>query len=213
MKRKLIIFLVALAVVGGVWWLSQDTSQVSEDKLSNNTYGAGSSGIEVVEFGDFQCPSCEQFYPIVKAVKEKYKDTITFRFRHFPLQTIHPNARATHRAAQAAAMQGKFWEMHDALYENQSSWSNLSDVTAFLESLAQQIGLDVEQYKKDFTSTDVNSAINADVNLGGSLKITGTPSFFLDEKVLELADVNDIEKFSSIIDAAIAEKLSAPKAQ
>lgn len=209
MKKKLVIFFVAALVVGGVWWLSGGEKKVSESELSNNTYGNGASGIELVEFGDFQCPSCGQFYPIVKAIKEQYKDTITFRFRHFPLQTIHPNARATHRAAQAAAAQGKFWEMHDALYENQTIWSNLPDVSAYLESLAQQLGLDIEKYKSDFTSSEVNSAINADVNLGGSLRISGTPTFILDGKVIENGSVSSVEKFSEVIDAAISEKAAS----
>jgi len=206
MKKKLIVLLVVAALIGGVWWLNQSTSQVSEESLSNNTYSTGSTGIELVEFGDFQCPSCGRFYPIVKEVKEQYKDKITFRFRHFPLQTIHPNARAAHRTAQAAAAQGKFWEMHDALYENQTSWSNLSSADDIFESIAGQIGLDLDQYRKDLTSSSVNSIINADVNLGGSLKVTGTPAFYLDGKVLELADVNSVEKFSAVIDAAIASK-------
>lgn len=213
MKKKLIVLLVAVAIIGGVWWLNQSTSKVSEDKLSNNTYSTGSTGIELVEFGDFQCSSCAQFYPIVKQIKEQYKDTVTFRFRHFPIQTIHPNARAAHRAAQSAAAQGKFWEMHDALYESQAEWSNLSNIESTFESIAGQLGLDMEQYKKDFASYEVNSIVNADANLGGKLKITGTPTFLLDGKVLELVDVNSVEKLSAILDAAIADKAGTPVAQ
>jgi protein-disulfide isomerase len=214
--KKLLVILAIVGLIGGVWWLTGDkTNAPGEDskKESANTYGTGSSGVELVEFGDFQCPTCGAFYPIVKEVKEKYKDKITFRFRHFPLQTIHPNARAAHRAGEAASKQGKFWEMHDKLYESQQSWTSSSNPASFFEELATQIGLNLDQFKNDVASSEVNSIINNDVNLGGSLNVSGTPTFFLDGKEVEFIDVNTVEKMSAVLDAAIAAKTGSQPTQ
>lgn len=213
--KKFWIVLVIIALIGGVWWLARDEAGApsGNSNLSNNTYGTGSSGVELVEFADFQCPSCAQFYPIVKEVKEKYKDKITFRFRHFPLQTIHPNARAAHRAAEAAARQGKFWEIHDLLYENQTTWSSSNNAASQFEAFAEQLGLNMDQYKADVASSDTNSIINADVSLGGSQNVTGTPTFFLDGENLDIVDVNTVDKLSAALDAAIAKKTGSQPQQ
>ena len=77
--------------------------------------GESKSGVTLIEYGDFQCPACQQYYPIFKQIKEKYKDQITVQFRHFPIVSAHQNAMVAHRAAEAASNQGKFWEMHDLL--------------------------------------------------------------------------------------------------
>lgn len=175
---------------------------------TNHTQGTGS--VTLVEYGDFECPGCARFYPILKQVKEKYGDKITFQYRHFPLTQIHQNAMAAHRAAEAAHKQGKFFEMHDILFEGRNSWiaqsgaSTAQAITVF-ESYAQQLGLNMEQFKQDVNSSVVNDIIQADIKAGQDLKITSTPTFVLDGTKLE--DARDtIEYFTEKIDAALAAK-------
>lgn len=174
-----------------------------ETQASNHLQGAGNKKVTLVEFGDFQCPACGSFYPIVKQIKEEYGDDITFQFRHYPLSQIHPNAFAAHRAAEAAGKQGKFFEMHDLLYENQEAWSSLPDPTQTFAGYAQQIGLNMEQYQADATSKEVNGTINADIKLAQEAGATSTPTFVLNgEKIPN--NPKSFEEFKQLIDDAIA---------
>ncbi len=130
-------------------------------------------------YGDFQCPACAQIFPVEKQVVTNFNDQIKFTFRHFPLESIHPNARAASRAAEAAGLQGKFFEMHDALYESQNAWSSLSNPLDEFVSMAQKIGLDTEKFKTDYATELVNATINADLKEGNSKNVSGTPSYFV----------------------------------
>ncbi len=117
MKQVIIAVLAVVAIIGGAVFLGKEEEATGQ--VSNYIYGKADSSVKIIEFGDFECPACGFFYPIVKEVKEKYKDQISFQFRHFPLVQSHRNALASHRAAEAAGKQGKFYEMHDLLYGNQ----------------------------------------------------------------------------------------------
>lgn len=171
-------------------------------KGSNNVFGDNKKKVVLLEFGDFQCPACKSYAPLLKEVKAKYKADITFQFKHFPLQQIHPNARAASRAAQAAANQNKFWEMHDLLYEQQDIWGPSTAINPLLEGFANQIGLNVAKYKTDFASTAVNDIINADFAEGTKKGVDSTPTFFLQGKKLSKPP-QDIAGFNKIIDEAI----------
>ncbi len=183
---------------------SSKTSNSSSASVSNHTVGKGTTGVTLVEYGDFQCPYCGQYYPILKQVQTKYNDQITFQFRHFPLTSVHQNAFAASRAAEAAGLQGKFWEMYDQLYPNQQAWSATSDPSSYFENYARIIGLDVAKFKKDYASTVVNDTINADMAAGTKLGITGTPTFYLNGKKIDVTQ--SVDDFSKQIDAAIAKK-------
>lgn len=175
----------------------------SAGTLSQHTLGDNKKGVTLVEYGDYQCPACGAYYPLVKQVTDKYTSDIQFQFRNFPLNTIHPNARASARAAEAAGKQNKYWEMHDLLYEQQKSWESSSSAASIFEGYATQLGLDSAKYKTDFASTEVNDVINADYNEGTHLGITGTPTFFLQGKKVDNAP-QTAEAFYKLIDDAIA---------
>ena len=178
---------------------------------TNHVYSTGSTGVTLVEYGDFQCPGCGQFYPLVKALKDKYKNVITFQFVNFPLTQLHQNAQAAHRAAQAASNQGKFWEMHDLLYENQNNWKDSSNAPKDFEAFATQLGLDLNKFRTDFASAETNAIIAADITKGQSKKIVGTPTFFLDDKQIEDNNtISSVDKFSKIIDSEILAKTGKP---
>lgn len=214
----IIIIFVGIIVIQNRKASAPDGSSGSGSSgVTNHVEGKNSKGITLVEYGDYECPVCYLYYSVVKQVAEKYNDQIQFQFRNFPLQQMHPNAFAGARAAEAAALQNKFWEMHDQLYENQdpngaTGWVSSKDpLNQYFAGFAKTLGLNVDQFKKDYASSKVNDAINADAAEGNKLGITGTPTFFLDGKEVKLQDLVDgnqpsVDKFSKVIDQAIADK-------
>jgi len=105
-------------------------------------------------------------------------------YRHYPLRSIHPNAQAAAEAAEAANKQGKFWEMHDVLFNTQSDWSTLRDPKSKFEEYARSLGLNVDQFKADRDSKETSSKIDADYLSGTQSGVQGTPTFFLDGKLI-----------------------------
>lgn len=211
-NRFFAILLITIAIIGGLVFATKSknntTPNVGNTQPTNLTTGKGTSGVTLVEYGDFQCPVCGSFFPIVQQVKEKYGDQVTFQFRNFPLSEIHPNAVIAARAALAADKQGKFWEFHDLLYTNQSTWSSSKTPEKFFESYAEQLSLDVAKFKTDLASSEVNAAVQADRAEAQRLGFTGTPTFVLDGKKLD-PNPTSFEAFSAKIDEAIKAKQPA----
>jgi protein-disulfide isomerase len=205
MNKKVIGIIVgAIALIIGFIWFTQPSEQAAGTP-SNHTLGSDSSGVVLIEYGDFQCPACGSYHPILQQVKEAYKDRVLFQFRHFPLEAIHVNARAGSRAAEAASMQNKFWEMHDMLFENQTAWSGAGDPLSIFESYAQALGLDVAKFTTDYKSSTVNATINADITEGKNLGAESTPTFILDGEKIENPGAS-AEAFAALLDEAIAKK-------
>jgi protein-disulfide isomerase len=213
-KRVIGIIVAVIVVVGGFLYFTKpktSTSKSSNASLSNHVEGGGSKKVTLTEYGDFQCPACGAYYPVVKTLFDTYKDQIYFQFRNFPLESLHQNARAGARAAEAANLQGKYWEMHDILYENQQSWSTVSDPLSYFKAYAQKVNVtDLTKFDTDYKSAAVNDTINADLQKGQSLGITGTPTFFLDGTKIE--NPRDQASFSKLIDNEIAKKNPTPTA-
>lgn len=215
-RNFLIVLAVIVLILGGIFFTSKSKSNTgtgtSTSQATNHTEGQGKKGLTLIEYGDYQCPVCEAYYPTVKQVAAKYNTDVYFQFRNLPLSQLHPNAFAAARAAEAAAMQNKFWEMHDALYEQQTSWNSSTAPYSVFESFAQQLGLDINKFKQDYQSTAVNDAINADINTFNKTgKQQGTPTFFLNGTYIDNAKLIDgnapsLDKFSQVIDVAIATK-------
>lgn len=135
----------------------------------------GTGPVELTMFGDFECPYCRDAQPALGRVMTRLDGRIRLRFRHFPIAERHPHAIAAARAAEAADLQGSFWEMHDALYAHQGSLSD-DDLAAYASSL----GLDAARFASDLASADVADAVAADHDAGIAMGITGTPAFFID---------------------------------
>lgn len=202
-----VIVLVVLIFVG-IFAFSGNktgTSTKSSGTPTNHIEGQGKSGITLVEYGDYQCPYCEQAYPIIKQVQAEFNDQVYLQFRNFPLPQ-HQNAFASARAAEAAGMQGKFWQMHDLLYDNQSQWSESNNSIPFFKQYAKQLGLNAAQFDKDYASGAVNDAINADKAAGNKLNVSGTPTFFLNGKQLSTNQSGSLSAFEKTIKDAIAQK-------
>ena len=209
------VIVAIIIVFVGIFALTGNKSDTKNQKsnssaLTQHTLGKGTSGVTLVEYGDYQCPFCGEYYPTLKQVIAKYGDSIRFQFRNFPLTSLHQNAFAAARAAEAASQQGKFWQMHDLLYETQTQWSSGSDPTSFFNQFAQQLGLDTVKFKADYGSAKVNDAINADMAEGGKLQISGTPTFFINGTKTEIT--NTVDSFQKVIDAAIAKQAASSSA-
>jgi protein-disulfide isomerase len=203
MKRILpfIIILVVLgAALGSAWYLtrtipaSQTPAQPAQSPSSQttpaqqpvvnkgvpgaepaHTLGPANAPVQLEEFGDFQCPPCGMFHPILEQMREEFGDRLRITFREYPLP-IHQHAVAAASAAEAAGIQGKFWEMHHLLYENQDAWKDVFDVRPVFEGYAKKIGIDVERYRRDLDGDLVGQRIFQDGRRGHSLGVSGTPT-------------------------------------
>lgn len=155
--------------------------------IADHTKGSDSNKIILVEYGDYQCPSCGGAHPNINTLMEEYGDNITFVFRNFPLTTIHPNARVAASVAEAAGLQGKFWEMHDLLYESQGDWqgANTDQRITLFNGYASTLKLDLTKFTEDLSSKSVSQKINFDMALGKSAGATATPTFYLNGEKLD----------------------------
>jgi len=223
-KIKWIIFAVAsITILGLLIGFSRSSKvdvgsvdinaiQVASDKNGNiaeHVYGNPDSKVILINYGDFQCPGCGTAHPRIKAIVEEYKDRIQFVFRNFPLTAIHANAKAASATAEAASLQGKYWQMHDKIYENQSEWSSLSidERTNTFVNYAKDFGLDIDKFSSDLASESIKSKINYDKSLGEKAKVEGTPSFFLNGTKLESTIWGDSTKLKEALDNEIAKNL------
>ena len=152
--------------------MSSLTPAVSDDR--DHIAGPASAPVTLVEYGDYQCPYCGMAHPIVKSLQQALGDEIRFVFRNFPLSDAHPDAEHAAEAAESAGAQGMFWEMHDALYENQQA---LDD--GALLSYGEEIGLDTGQLATDLQDGTYRPRVREDFRSGVRSGVNGTPSFFI----------------------------------
>lgn len=211
-SRFAVILAVIIVVFGGIFVFNKNKSNSNSTStknntslVSNHTEGTASTGVTLVEYGDYQCPACTAYHPVIKQLMETYKDKISFQFVNYPLYQIHQNAMVAHRAAEAANMQGKFWEMHDLLYTNHDTWATATNASTYFEGYASQLGLNADQFKKDSASSAVNDIINADLEKGRKAGVDSTPTFFLDGKKID-KNPQSLDDFKKLIEAAIASK-------
>ena len=154
--------------------------------IADHVFNDTESKVVLVEYGDYQCPGCGAAHPNIKTLLDEYGDRISFVFRNLPLTSIHPNARAAASAAEAAGLQGKFWEMNDFLFESQSEWQNLTATqrTDAFVGYADTLGLDGEKFREDYAGQPVNMKITFDQALAKKAGATSTPAFFLNGEAL-----------------------------
>ncbi|OGL30992.1 hypothetical protein A3D14_00705 [Candidatus Saccharibacteria bacterium RIFCSPHIGHO2_02_FULL_47_12] len=218
MSKKFLAILAAI-VLGLVLLFALTDNKSANNGSSganptNHVRGEGKANVTLLEYGDYQCSVCEAYEPVVEQVIAQFSKDIFFQFRNLPLPQIHPNAFAASRAAEAADKQGKFWEMHDLLYEpsNWQVWTNSTSAQSLFEGYAQQLGLDPNKFKQDYASEEVNDLINADVaEFNKTGQQMSTPSFFIDGKYIENSELSvnnapSLEKFTKLINDAINAK-------
>lgn len=158
--------------------------------------GPKDAKVTIVEFSDYQCPFCERFFQqTLPALRESYGDKIRFAFKDFPLP-MHPDANKAHEAARCAGDEGKYWEMHDMLFENRSSLGVES-----LKRYARNLGLNAAKFNDCLESGKYEKAVKADVNAGRAAGVNGTPTFFINGE--RLVGAQPVEVFREKIDALL----------
>ncbi len=197
-----IVALVFLLAKYGNSSTSSSTSLSTAVSAEDQAKGAETPRITIVEYSDFQCPACGSTYPIVKQVVESYPDDVQFVYRHYPLTTIHQNAQLSAQASEAAALQGKFWDMHDVLFNTQAQWSNLDNPTDFFATLATSIGIDEAQFRSDLTSSAVKQRVSKNESEANAMRLPGTPSFFFNGSLID--HPGSYAGFKTLIDAELA---------
>jgi protein-disulfide isomerase len=181
----IIAAVLAAAVGGGFLMFRSSQPQSPTTPMPTGGSGATSKGVvKIDEYGDYQCPPCGALHPIIKTLKGEYGDRIQFAFHHFPLTQIHSHALDASYAAAAAGLQGKFWEMHNLLYENQSVWSEVGDFRPIVLDFARKIGLDLPRFTRDIDGLQVVTVVSEDMQRGALLGVNGTPTVFINGQLI-----------------------------
>jgi len=180
------------------------------------TEGNPNAKVSLVEYGDFECPACGEYFPVMQQLRQNFSSTVLFVFRNFPLYTIHPFAGISAQAAEAAGMEGggaKYWAMHDLLYTKQAEWSTNSALppaqvmSQYFDGYAQSIGLDVNTFNTDINATSVMQKIQNDVTGANTASIDHTPTFFVNLK--QIPNPGSLQDFENTLNAAIASSTAA----
>jgi protein-disulfide isomerase len=208
MKRLLpivIIVIVLAAALGGTWFLLRSSRQAANANANANAAegalvaqgaepphvrGNAAAPVTLEEFGDFQCPSCGAYYSELKKIETEFGDKLRVIFREQPLVPMHAHALMAAQAAEAAGLQGRFWEMHDKLYENQTAWSDARDLVPIFVDYAKQIGLNTDQFLKDLNGEPVAARIFQDGKRAHALGVNSTPSFYVNGKEVKDDQLN-----------------------
>ncbi len=175
------------------------------------TRGNAGAKVSLIEYGDFQCPACAQYEPIMQQLETQYGDRVVFVFRNFPLFQIHQDAMISSQAAEAAGLQGKYWEMHDLLYAKQAEWSVVAAdtvVAKYFNVYATSLGLSLAKFDADVNSSVVKSKVQHDTDTANAAQVDHTPTFFVN--LTQIPNPKSYADFKSTIDAALA---SSTKAQ
>lgn len=226
-KRGWIIFVIVVVVLlTGLVLISRnanpqiDTSKIDANavqaasaangNIADHVFGPTSAKVTLIEYGDFQCPYCGAVHPQLKTITTEYQNQVTFIFRNFPLTTIHPNARAAAAAVESAGLQGKYWQMHDVVYENQSTWENLTGdtLTNTFASLAAGVGVDKDKFIAGLSDATINQKISYDQAIGKKLGVNATPSFYLNGTLVGTDVSQELEtgtgtKLKTMLNAAL----------
>lgn len=161
----------------------------------------GTTGVQFVEFLDFECEACGAVFPTVEEMREKYAGKVTFVVRYFPLPG-HFNSERAARAVEAAGRQDKFEDMYKKMYATQQTWGEKPEpMDALFRTFASELGLDMDQFDNDYSSPEVAERVQRDIKDGETLKVQGTPTIYVGGELLELERLDDIPK---AIDAALA---------
>jgi protein-disulfide isomerase len=176
-------------------WGTALTLPVSEDR--DHIQGPAEAAVTLVEYGDYECPYCGAAYPIIKEVQERMAERLRFVFRNFPITTSHPHAEQAAEAAEAAAAQGRFWQMHDVLYENQQRLGD-EDLRAY----AEQLGLEVGPFDQELNEHMHAERVREDFMSGVRSGVNGTPTFYINGARYD--DSYDRETLLAALDRAAA---------
>lgn len=223
----IIVGVLLVVVVGGLWFYnssaSKPTKPVAKNPSANsqptppknaspgaippNYKGAENSPVVLEEFADFQCPACAATHPKMNEIAGLYGSRIKFIYRNFPLP-MHDKSYDAAVAAEAAGMQGKFWDMQNLLFQNQKTWEVQPNYRQTFEEYANTLGLNIEKFKNDMASTLAKQRVDADLQRARSLGVSQTPSLYINGRLIPNESV-DVPTLKLIIDAELKNKQAA----
>lgn len=189
--------------------VTKDAEEILRVSMTDWVKGNPAAKVTLVEYADFQCPACKSYASVVKQAEAEFGKDMRFVYRHFPLTEIHKTTLFSSQAAEAAGKQGKFWQMHDLLYEKQQEWSEKSNAESLMEGYAASLQLNMDQFKKDVKDPAVLAKVKQNRAEGEKLGIKGTPSFFLNGKLIE--NPQGFQGLKSILSQALADANNSPK--
>ena len=206
-KEGKILFGILVVVVGGMIALfvvanSNSTKPVVADPgklVRADSHKIGTGSVQVVEFGDFQCPACGRMEPAVEQLIASDSSAMTFYYRNFPLPQ-HKNAVPTALAVESAGAQGKYWEMHNKLYSTQAEWSDLANPSSKFIDYATGLGLDIAKFTTSYTNKEFQSVIDTGVTDGTALNVNATPTFFING--VANTSISDYASLKAAVDTA-----------
>ncbi len=211
-KIAVAVLAVVVLIVVAIYYLAKDGNSGGSvnlpvpliDAVSQSDYSKGNreAAVILVEYSDFQCPACAAYYPMVKRLSEEFGDKIVFVYRHFPLSQ-HQNAESAAIAAEAAGRQGKFWEMHNLIFDNQNEWAKSAkwSVEDIFVKYAEKLNLDLEKFKADLDLKEIKQKVSKDLESGVNARVNGTPTFFLNGK--KLSTPRNYEEFKEMVESTI----------
>lgn len=201
------VIVIMASVVGGIIFMVTRGSSGEEPVLGMEvveadwTKGSAEALVTLVEYSDFECSACAQFHPIVKEVVEELGDRIQYVYRHFPISQLHEQALAAALAAEAAGRQGKFWEMHDVLFERQGEWAGAQDARKKFGRYAEELELDMARFDADIEDNELRDKAEKHRLSGARSGISGTPTFFLNGE--RMKGYNTQDEFKNLIIEAV----------
>jgi protein-disulfide isomerase len=208
-KPVIVIILVVAVAAGAAVFLNRQPDEtiaatntkkaVADIKGGIHFRGPEDAQVTLVEFGDYQCPSCAAYHPFVKEILNRYPKQVRLEFHHFPLISIHPNSMAASKAAEAAGEQGHYWEMHDALFEYQSQWAAAPDPKPIFAALANRIGINGTILVQTMDSPRLQERVLQDVQRGDQVTIQAVPTFFINGQQVHIK--LSVEDFVQVIEA------------
>ncbi len=198
----IVVFVAGMAWIGNIQDHANDPQMLTVPVSDQDWFvGGANAPVTIVEYSDFQCPACGAYYPVMKELSAAFGDQIKIVYRNYPLTQIHPNAQLAAQAAEAAGIQGKFFEMHDFLFQDQNVWSDVEDPTEMFVAYAATLQLNVDQFRADLTSSKARDAVTEDVRGGKSANVSGTPTFFLNGVLID--SPQGLKAFTDVINTAL----------
>lgn len=203
-KRVILWSSVAIVLAASVWGLIKLSDRPTDDNGNNtiittavsaddNLAGNKDSKTILIEYSDFQCPACKAYHPLVKQLIKEQGDKFLFVYRHFPLPQ-HAQAKPAAYAAEAAGLQGKFWDMHEKLFDGQTNWAEKRNAEDIFTEYAKALNMDMAKYAEDISSAAVKDKVNNQYKSGVANFVNSTPTFFLNGKKIQPKSYEELVK-------------------
>ncbi len=194
---QIALFVAFLLIAGAALYYGLSGNSDSNSTSATNVNDRTAQQVEILKYSDYQCPACRDYVPLVKQLKEDYGDMVEINYRHFPLSGFQFSRLASH-SVEAAREQGHFQEMHDLIFENQAEWSR-GNAQSIFDGYAEQIGLDMEQFRQDRESDSVAERVEQQRQEGLRRTVNSTPTFFVNGRKLQ-QNPQSYEQLKSIVE-------------